>query len=93
MVEPGRTIIGRNTDLIPWIARLALKWAQEHDLGPFHVGCAYEALARVHAVAGDRAEFDRCLSAARECLARITDDEDARVLRDDLANVAQASRL
>jgi hypothetical protein len=68
-------------------ARLALKWAQEHDLGPFQVGCGYEALARANAVGGDRAESDRCLSAARECLARITEGEDAKVLRDDLASV------
>jgi hypothetical protein len=68
-------------------ARLALKWAQEHDLGPFQVGCGYEALARASAVAGDRAESERCLSAARECLARITDAEDANILRDDLATV------
>jgi hypothetical protein len=69
-------------------ARLALKWAKEHDLGAFQVGCGYEALARANAVAGDRAESERWLSAARECLARITDEEDVKVLRDDLASVA-----
>jgi hypothetical protein len=69
-------------------ARLALKWAQDHDLGPFQLGCGYEALARANAVRGDRAESERCLSAARECLARISDQEDAKVLRDDLATVS-----
>jgi len=68
-------------------ARLALKWAQDHDLGPFHVGCACEALARANGIAGDGAESERWLSAARECLARITDEEDAKTLRDDLASV------
>ena len=24
--DPGKTLIGRNTDLIPWIAKIALKW-------------------------------------------------------------------
>lgn len=72
-------------------ARLALKWAQDHDLGPFQLGCAHEALARAYSVVGGRDEFDRCLSAARDCLARITDAQDAKVLRDDLATLKRPS--
>jgi len=26
IAEPGKTLVGRNTDLVPWIGRLALKW-------------------------------------------------------------------
>src|SRR5262245_18494494 len=26
VAEPGMTLVGRNTDLIPWIGRLAIKW-------------------------------------------------------------------
>jgi hypothetical protein len=74
-------------------ARLALKWASDHDLGPFQLGCAHEALARAYSAAGDAAEFDRALSAARDCLARITDAEDAKVLRDDLATLQRPASL
>jgi hypothetical protein len=48
---------------------------------------AYEALARAHAVAGDRAASDRWKATAAEALASIADDEDRRLIEQDLASI------
>lgn len=66
----------------------ALELAQEYSIGPFYVGYGYEALARAHAARGDRAESRRFLESAREQLQAVTDEEERRMLGDDLAAVA-----
>jgi hypothetical protein len=66
----------------------ALELAQEHAIGPFYVGYGYEALARAHAVAGNRAESQRFLDLARKQLPAVTDEEERKMLADDLAAVA-----
>jgi hypothetical protein len=65
-------------------ARRCLEICEEHGIGDFDLACAYEALARAHAVAGDpdaAAGFERD---AREAAARIADDDDRELVLGDL---------
>ena len=68
-------------------ARRSLEICEANAIGGFDLGFAYEALARASAVAGDSAEADRYGALARESAARVEDDEDRRVLLDDLSTL------
>ena len=48
---------------------------------------AHEALARAHALAGDRAEAQRHLERARELAAAVMDEDDRRLIEADLATI------
>jgi hypothetical protein len=50
-------------------------------------GSALEAVARAHAVAGNRAESDRYRALAQEELPKIAEDDDREVLEKDLASI------
>jgi tetratricopeptide (TPR) repeat protein len=67
--------------------QLALKASQAGDVEPFYLGYAYEALARAEALAGNRAEAEAYLSAARDVASKITEAEDRKLLLDDLETI------
>ena len=61
--------------------------ANAADLEEFDLPFAYEALARAHAVAGDRDETERWATRSREAAAAIRDEDDRRLVLDDLATI------
>jgi DNA-binding transcriptional MerR regulator len=64
-----------------------LELATEHDLNPFDVGIAHEAIARAHRLTGDAAQVAAHVALADESSARIDDAEDRKILDDDLADL------
>ena len=78
------TVVGRAEPAL-WHARRCLEICEQHGIGDWDLGFAYEALARAHGVAGDAAERERYLTLAREQAARIAEDEDRELLLADLA--------
>jgi hypothetical protein len=68
-------------------ARRCLELCEQHGIGDWDLGFAYEALARAHAVAGDDAETERYLRLAREAGEQIAEDEDRELLLADLATI------
>ncbi|MFL5845992.1 MAG: hypothetical protein ACJ762_14990 [Solirubrobacteraceae bacterium] len=68
-------------------AVLCLETAEQHDLGPFDLACAHEALARAHALAGDGERSAHHVTLARDVAARIEDPEERQVVLDDLATI------
>jgi hypothetical protein len=61
--------------------------ANTADLEEFDLPFAYEALARAHAVAGDRAEAERWATRGREAAAAIRDEDDRELVLGDLASI------
>jgi hypothetical protein len=61
--------------------------ANAGDLEAFDLPFAYEALARAHAVAGDRDEAERWAARGREAAAAIRDAEDRELVLADLATI------
>ena len=70
-------------------AERCLAVCKEHGLAGFDLAFGYEALARAHSVAGDTAQAGRFLSMAEHAGHDITEDDDRKILFDDL----QALRL
>jgi hypothetical protein len=68
-------------------ARRCLDLATQHDLGPFDVGAAHEAIARSYRVIGDAGMTAQHVALARADAARITDAEDREILEADLASL------
>lgn len=58
-----------------------------HQLAPFYVGYAYEALARAERLAGEQARYEDYLAVARDWAAKVTDEEDRSLLMQDLDSV------
>jgi hypothetical protein len=69
-------------------ARRCLELATEHDLGPFDIGAAHEALARAYQVIGDSEKTAEHKALAQQQSAHITDAEDKAILDGDLATLA-----
>ncbi len=67
---------------------LCLAVSQGKDVAPFALAYAYEALARGESVSGNPLETKAWLAKAHEVVARISDDETQKMLRDDLATIA-----
>jgi len=65
-------------------ARRVLELCEEHDIGDWDLAFAHEALARAHAVAGDRTTSDEALARARAAAEDIADPEDRELLDADL---------
>jgi DNA-binding transcriptional MerR regulator len=68
-------------------ARRVLDICQRHGIGDWDLAFAYEALARAHAVAGDRVEAGRWLEQARLASADITEDDNRELLLGDLETI------
>jgi DNA-binding transcriptional MerR regulator len=79
-------VLGRPEPALHHASR-CLALATEHGLGPFDVGAAHEAMARAYRVAGDPAKAAEHVAAADQAAAAIADDEDRRILDDDLADL------
>jgi len=57
-------------------AKRCLEICKEHNIGGFDIAFAYEAMARVYAVANNKAECERYIQLAREAGERIEKKED-----------------
>jgi hypothetical protein len=68
-------------------AQMALDTAQNGSTGPFYVAYAYEALARVEALAGEKHKKEIYLNEARRLAEHIADVEDRKVLEADLQTI------
>lgn len=68
-------------------ARRTLELSEQHGYGDFDLAFAYEALARAHAVAGDRAGRDRYFQKGLEAAEGIEDKEDRDLFLSDLNSV------
>ena len=82
----------RDPDRARHHAERALELARAAHLAPFYVAYGHEALARAHAVAGERALTDRQLRQARRLAVSIRDAHARRLLEDDLASVHPQGR-
>ena len=69
-------------------ARRVLAICEEHGIGDWDLAFAHEALARAHAVAGDRSAARASLADARAAAENIADPEDRALLESDLAAIA-----
>ena len=65
-------------------ARRCLQIVEEHGVGDFDLACAYEALARAHATAGERDAAARYEALGREVAARIEEADDRELVVSDL---------
>jgi DNA-binding transcriptional MerR regulator len=69
-------------------ARRVLELCEEHGIGDWDLAFAHEALARAHAVAGDREGMEHALGRARAAAADIAEAEDRDLLLADLATIS-----
>jgi DNA-binding transcriptional MerR regulator len=79
-------VLGRGEPAL-YHARFVLDICQRHGIGDWDLAFAYEALARAHAVAGDRDEARRWLEQARLASAGIAEDDDRELLLSDLETI------
>ena len=68
-------------------ARRVLELCEEHGIGDWDLAFAHEALARAHAVAGDRAAAAAALERARAAAEDIADPQDRELLDADLRTI------
>ena len=68
-------------------ARRALEVTRRHRFARFYLAYAYEGLARAASVAGDRRTRDRSLREARRIGAKVRDQDDRRMLIEDLETI------
>ena len=80
------SVLGRPEPAL-YHAQLAHDICAEHDIGELDLAYAFEALARAHAVAGNRGESDDWRDRARAASANIADAEDRELLLSDLAQI------
>jgi hypothetical protein len=71
-------------------ARRCLEICQEHGIGDFDLAYAYEALARAHAVAGERDAAGRYTALARDAGEGIEEDDDRELFVADLATLPRS---
>ena len=67
--------------------QLCLKASQGEAVQPFYLGFAYEALARVEMVAGNREKMADYLQQAFQVAEQISDPEEKKMLLDDLSTI------
>jgi len=67
--------------------RRCLELCERHAIRGFDRGFAYEALGRAAKVAGDQAEARRLADLARKEAFDVKEDEDRKLLLDDLASL------
>jgi hypothetical protein len=71
-----------------WHAQRCLDHCLAHGIGDFDLAFAHEALARAAAVAGDLAACEANLAAARAAAVAIAEEDDRKLLDEDLATIA-----
>ena len=67
--------------------QLCLVASQGEGCQPFHLGYAYEALARAETLAGENSKAGEYLRLARQASEKISGSEDRKQLLDDLATI------
>ena len=80
------SVLGRPEPAL-YHAQLAHDICADHGFGDFDLAYAFEALARAHAVAGNRGESDGWRDRARAATADVADAEDRELLLSDLASI------
>jgi DNA-binding transcriptional MerR regulator len=81
-------VLGRGEPAIYHATRcLEINEANEKGREDWDLGMAYEALARAHAVAGDRATSDKWRAMAKDELPKIAEAEDRQLLEQDIATL------
>ena len=80
------SVLGRPEPAL-YHARLAHDICVENAIGDFDLAYAFEALARAHAVAGNRGESDGWADRARAATADVAEAEDRELLLSDLAQI------
>jgi hypothetical protein len=68
-------------------AQESLRLCKAHSIGDFDLAFAHEALARAHAVLGNKALREACLEQARTASKTIVDEEDRALLLSDLETI------
>lgn len=69
-------------------AERCLEICKEHNIGDFDIAFAYEAMARAHAVAGDKSDCEKYIKLAKEAGEQIKKKEDKDLFFGDLKTVA-----
>jgi hypothetical protein len=82
-------VLGRGEPAL-WHARRVLEICESNAIGDWDLAFAYEALARAHAVGGNRQEAERHLVLARDAGEKIAEDDDRELLLSDLATIEMA---
>ncbi|HEY2075255.1 MAG TPA: hypothetical protein VGH53_02860 [Streptosporangiaceae bacterium] len=80
------SVLGRPEPAL-YHAQLAHDICAEHGIGDFDLAYAFEALARAHAMAGNRGESDAWRDRARAATADVAEAEDRELLLSDLAQI------
>lgn len=80
------TVLGR-PDSARHYAELCLQASQEKGVDAVFMGYAYESLARVEKLAGDKQRAQGYVASALEQAEKAEDEEDRQMLLDDLANL------
>ncbi len=70
-------------------ARRVLGICEEHGIGDWDLAFAHEALARAHALAGDRAAAEAARARAHAAAEHIADPQDRELLEADLRTIVQ----
>ena len=68
-------------------AERCLDICKEHNIGDFDIAFAYEAMARAHAVAGDKSDCEKYIKLAKEAGEQIKKKEDKDLFFGDLKTV------
>jgi len=68
-------------------AERCLEICKEHNIGDFDIAFAYEAMARAHAVAGDKSDCEKYIKLAKEAGEQIKKKEDKDLFFNDLKTV------
>ncbi len=70
-------------------ARRCLEIVEENGITGFYRASAFEGLAKAHSVAGEREKSEEYLGLAKAEGRRLTDEEERKVLRDQLAEIPE----
>lgn len=68
-------------------AQRCLDVSQDEDVPPFYLGYAYEALARVESVAGERAKMKAYISLAQQAAEEVAELDEQKLLLSDLETI------
>lgn len=68
-------------------AERCLEICKEHNIGDFDIAFAYEAMARAHAVAGDKSDCEKYIKLAKEAGEQIKKKEDKDLFFGDIKTV------
>lgn len=79
-----QSILGNSTEAQRY-AEICLSYS--HDLEPFYIGYAFEALARAAKIAGDNSKYREYLAAAEEKVKTISSKEERELLEKDLEDL------